>query len=189
MVKGGQRYSSRSNDGKWFAHQALHERETRSRETCTTTGIMLSQVKTPQALNSERYPKRHTRQTSSEYPFSCHDNKYSFKDSMDVFSNGVGRRKCPDYRSEHNSQLSLCQDEASNGNGGTSVYQKDFKEKAAANVDHRTRRFSRNHKLRSEEAALETKEQFMWFGRGSSDVKETSEVSTVPSKPLKYPYV
>lgn len=42
-----------------FAHSVLPEDELRNHETCTSTGIMLSQVKSslPQALNSERYPK------------------------------------------------------------------------------------------------------------------------------------
>lgn len=42
-----------------FAHSVLPEDEPRTHETCTSTGIMLSQVKSslPEALNSERYPK------------------------------------------------------------------------------------------------------------------------------------
>lgn len=93
MVKGGTRYSSVSNDGRWvrdllflfhpiiklriitfnlgrvllaflsflpqFAHPGSAENEAQTREACTSTGIMLTQVQSvpPNALSFERYPK------------------------------------------------------------------------------------------------------------------------------------
>ncbi|XP_070772769.1 testis-expressed protein 36 [Enoplosus armatus] len=192
MVKGGKRYSSMSNDGKWFAHPVLPGNETRSRETCTSTGIMLTQVKNslPQALNLERYPKWKTQQESREYPFSDHDNKHALKDNISVFTHGVGRRKCLDDHRQHNSHFCLCHDGADSSTeetgGNIKVYQTDF---MAVNVSASTRRFPRNHKQKSAEAALaQTVEPFMWFGRHDSDLSETLQVlaatnNSAPSKP------
>ncbi|XP_051234513.1 testis-expressed protein 36 [Dicentrarchus labrax] len=177
MVKGGKRYSSMSNDGKWFAHPVLPENETRSRETCTSTGIMLTQVKSslPQDLNLERYPKWKTQQESREYPFSGHDNKHSLKDNISVFTQGVGRRKCLDDHRQHNSHFCLCRDEDdSSSRENITVYQTDFMVKQAVNGPTSTRRFPRNHQQKSAEAALaQAAEQFMWFGRHDSDLKDT----------------
>ncbi|XP_035519915.1 testis-expressed protein 36 [Morone saxatilis] len=177
MVKGGKRYSSMSNDGKWFAHPVLPENETRSRETCTSTGNMLTQVKSslPQDLNLERYPKWKTQQESREYPFSGHDNKHSLKDNISVFTHGVGRRKCLDDHRQHNSHFCLCRDENdSSSRENVTVYQTDFMVKQAVNGPTSTRRFPRNHQQKSAEAALaQAAEQFMWFGRHDSDLKDT----------------
>ncbi|XP_071336441.1 testis-expressed protein 36 isoform X1 [Trachinotus anak] len=195
MVKGGKRYSSMSNDGKWFAHSVSPENETRNRGTCTSTGIMLTQVKSslPQALNFERYPKWKTQQKSSEYPFSDHDNKQSLKDNISVFTHGVGRRKCTDDRRQHNSHFCLCHDGADSGTaeggGNLTAYQTDFMVKQAVNVPTGTRRFPRNHKQKSAEAAIaQAGEQFMWFGRHDSHLSDTLKVlaatnCSVPSKP------
>ncbi|XP_076599517.1 testis-expressed protein 36 [Chaetodon auriga] len=184
MVKGGKRYSSMSNDGKWFAHQVLPENETRNRETSTSTGIMLTQVQSalPQALNFKRYPKWKTQQESREYPLSDHDNKHALKDHISVFADGVGRRKSLDDRRQQISHFCLCHDGAYNsaeGTGGnTTVYQTDFMVKQAVNCPTSTRRFPRNHKQKSAEAALASAgEQFMWFGR------HDSTTYSAPSKP------
>ncbi|XP_044070576.1 testis-expressed protein 36 [Siniperca chuatsi] len=195
MVKGGKRYSSMSNDGKWFAHPVLPGNETRNRETCTSTGIMLTQVKPslPQALYFERYPKWKTQQESRQYPFSDHDNKHAFKDNISVFTHGVGRRKCLDDHRQHNSHFCLCHDGADSSTektgGSIKVYQTDFMVKQAVNVPTSTRRFPRNHKQKSAEAALaQAGEPFMWFGRHDSDLSETLQVLaatnySAPSKP------
>ncbi|XP_018552398.1 testis-expressed protein 36 [Lates calcarifer] len=196
MVKGGKRYSSMSNDGKWFAHSLLPENETGNRGTCTSTGIMLTQVKSalPQALNFERYPKWKTQQKSMEYPFSDHDNKHSLKDNIIVFTHGVGRRKCHDDRRQHNSHFCLCHDGADGGTaetgGNFTAYQTEFMVKEAVNVPAGTRRFPRNHKQKSAEAALaQAGEQFMWFGRHDSQhLPETLQVlaatnCSAPSRP------
>ncbi|KAM7385457.1 hypothetical protein PAMP_001540 [Pampus punctatissimus] len=182
MVKGGKRYSSMSNDGKWFAHPDAHP-ETRNRETGTSTGLMLTQVKSslPQALNFGRYPKWKTQQESREYPFSDHDNKHAFKDNITVFTQGVGRRKCLDGYRQHNSHFCLCHDGADGSTEDTrtdiTAYQTDFVAVQAVHVPTSTRRFPRNHKKKSEEAALaRAGEQFMWFGRHDSDLSETPKV-------------
>ncbi|XP_049456631.1 testis-expressed protein 36 [Epinephelus fuscoguttatus] len=198
MVKGGKRYSSMSNDGKWFAHPVSPENEMRSREACTSTGIMLTQVNSslPQALNLQRYPKLKTQQISREYPLSYHDNKLSLKDNITVFSHGVGRRKCLDHRQQNISHFCLCHDGAHSSpeetGGNVTVHQSDFTVKQAANVPASTRqflRFPRNHKLKSEEAALaQAGEQVMWFGRHDSDLSEPLSVlaatnCSAPAKP------
>ncbi|XP_059215900.1 testis-expressed protein 36 [Centropristis striata] len=193
MVK-GKRCSSVSNDGKWFAHPVLPENETRSREACTSTGIMLTQVKSslPQALNLERYPKWKTQQKSREYPFSEHDNKHALKDNISLFTHGVGRRQCLDNRRQHNSHFRLYQDEAHSSpdetGGNITVHQTDYTLKQAVNVPTSTRRFPHNHKQKSAEAALaQAGYQFMWFGRHDSDLSETLQVQaatncSAPSK-------
>ncbi|KAG7228595.1 hypothetical protein INR49_013281 [Caranx melampygus] len=170
-----------------FAHSALPEDEPRNRETCTSTGAMLSQVKSslPQALNSQRCRSR-------EYPASGHDNKEALRDDISVFSHGVGRRKCLDDRRQHNSHFCLCHDGADGGTaeagGNLSAYQIDFMVKQAVNVPTSNRRFPRNHKQNSEEAALaQAGEQFMWFGQHDSDISQAPRVaathSSKPSKP------
>ncbi|KAI3363310.1 hypothetical protein L3Q82_011929 [Scortum barcoo] len=190
MVKGGKRYSSMSNDGKWFAHLVSPKNETRNRETCTSTGIMLTQVNSslPQALNFERYPKWKTRQESREYPLSDHDNKHALKDNISVFTRdgtiflayclgilqGVGRRKCLDYERQHSSHFCLCHDGAYSSTegmwGNVTAYQTDFTVKQPVNGPTSTRRFPHNHKQKSAEAALALAgEQFMWFGRHDSN--------------------
>ncbi|XP_045927055.1 testis-expressed protein 36 [Micropterus dolomieu] len=187
MVKGGKRYSSMSNDGKWFAHPVLPENETRNRETCTSTGIMLTQVKPslPQAFNFKRYPKWKTQQEPREYPFSDHDNKYALKDNISIFTHGVGRRKCLEDHRQHNTHFCLCHDAADSSTEeiGGNIYHTDFVVKQAVNVPTSTRRFPRNHKQKSAEAALaQAGEPFMWFGRHDSDPSENLQ-GLAPSKP------
>ncbi|XP_068597735.1 testis-expressed protein 36 [Brachionichthys hirsutus] len=185
MVKGGKRYSSMGDDGKWFAHSVVPENETRNRETCTSTGIMLTQVKSslPQMLNLERYPKWKTQQDSREFPFSDHDNKHSLRNSISVFGQGVGRRKCFDHRRQHISHFCLCHDNGSEETKGhVTVYQADFKEKQATfcGPSGNNRRFPHNHQLKSAKAAAaRAGEQFMWFGRYDY---------SAPAKPEGGPY-
>ncbi|XP_073337556.1 testis-expressed protein 36 [Pagrus major] len=183
MVKSGKRqYSSMGNDGKWFAHPVLPENETRNRETCTSTGIMLTQVKSlpPQAFNFQRYPKWKSQQESRDFPLSEHDNKHSLKGSISVFTHGVGRRKCPDDRSQLSSNFCLCHDGSDSlveTRGNITVYQTDFMEKQAVNAPTSNRLFPRNHQQKSAEAALAQKgERFMWFGRHDSHPLESLAV-------------
>uniref|UniRef100_A0A3Q3JYH7 Domain of unknown function with conserved HDNR motif domain-containing protein n=2 Tax=Monopterus albus TaxID=43700 RepID=A0A3Q3JYH7_MONAL len=117
---------------------------------------------------------------SREYPLSVHDNKHALKD-ISVFTHGVGRRKCLDDHRQHNSHFCLCHDGANNSTeetgGNLTAYQADFIVKHAVNVPTSTRLFPRNHKQKSEEAALaQAGEQFMWFGRHDSDSSETTEM-------------
>ncbi|XP_053188576.1 testis-expressed protein 36 [Scomber japonicus] len=195
MIKGGKRYFSKSNDGKWvisfqFAHPDVPKNETRNRETYTSTGLMLTQVKSslPQALNFERYPKWKTQQKSREYPFSDHDNKRAFKDNVIVFAEDVGRRKVLDDNRQHNSHFCLCHDGAYSRTEDTSTdlmaYRTDLMVEQAVNVPTINRRFPRNHKKKSEEAALaQAGEQFMWFGRHDSDFTETLQVLAATNCP------
>lgn len=95
---------------------------------------------------------------------------------------GVGRRKCPDDRRQHNSHFCLCHD------GADRTTEETGGNFAAVNVPTRTRRFPRNHKQKSAEAALELAgEQFMWFGRHDSDLSDTLQVlaanGSAPSRP------
>ncbi|KAK2921763.1 hypothetical protein Q8A73_001248 [Channa argus] len=163
-----------------FAHPVSPKNETRNRELCTSTGIMLTQVQSslPQALNTERYPKWKTEQKCREYPFSEHDNKHAFKNDVSVFSHDVGRRKCLDERRQHNSHFCLCDGggdpTAEEATEYVTAYQSDFQVKPAVNVPSSTRRFPRNHKQKSAEAAFaQTGERFMWFGRHDSGHLET----------------
>ncbi|KAM8859413.1 testis-expressed protein 36 isoform 2-T2 [Spinachia spinachia] len=180
MVKGGKRYSSMSNDGKWFAHQVPAENETWSRELSTSTGFMLTQVQSslPQALDIVRYPKWNTLQKSREHPFSEHDNKQALKDNISVFAHGVGRRKFLLHRHRQRNPHFLWHDGADGGPEATgrnvTVHQTDFTVKQAADAPTGNRRFPRDHKLKSAEAALsQGGETFLWFGRLDSKHSET----------------
>ncbi|KAG8000188.1 hypothetical protein GBF38_002377 [Nibea albiflora] len=155
--------------------QVSPENEARSRQTCTNTGIMLTQAESslPQALNFERYPKWKTRQ-------------------------GVGRRKCLDDHRQHNSHFCLCHDGADSSSeqtrGNITNYQTEFMVKQAVNGPTSTRRFPRNHQQKSAEAALaQAGEQFMWFGRHDSDFSDTLQVLAATNysgtfQAIKYSY-
>uniref|UniRef100_A0A3Q3BP45 Testis expressed 36 n=2 Tax=Kryptolebias marmoratus TaxID=37003 RepID=A0A3Q3BP45_KRYMA len=115
------------------------------------------------------------------YPLSCHDNKHALKDNIRIFSHGLGRRKSPDDFTQHYSNFCLCDGGADSSieetNGNLSTYRKDFTPMAAVDVPNRTRRFPRNHKLRSEEAAkAQAEEQFMWFGQDDANIRKSLEV-------------
>ncbi|CAJ1067233.1 testis-expressed protein 36 [Xyrichtys novacula] len=180
-----------SNGGKWFAHPALPENAPKNRETSTSTGIMLSQVKSslPQALYSERYPKRKSQQESREFPYSDHDNKHSLNDSISVFAQGVGRRKDSDDCRQTKSHFCLCHDGSTLTESNITIYKMDFMEKQSDVSATSKRRFPKNYKQRSVEAALaQTGNPFMWFGRYDPGAPETLQVlgetnHSVPSIP------
>ncbi|CAN9499697.1 unnamed protein product [Ophioblennius macclurei] len=183
MIKGGKRYFSINKSGKWFAHTDLKENETKTRETCTSTGIMLTEIESslPEALCFKRYPKRKTEQKTRDYHYSHHDNKYAFKDNMSIFSHGVGRRKCLDDRRQQNSHLCLCHTGADgkvkDAGPSLSAYQADFTAEAPVSVPTIARRFTHNHRVKSAEAALaQAGEQFYWFGRGDCVPPETPQL-------------
>uniref|UniRef100_A0A3Q3SJG7 Testis expressed 36 n=1 Tax=Mastacembelus armatus TaxID=205130 RepID=A0A3Q3SJG7_9TELE len=172
MVKGGKRYSSVSNDGKWVRNIFLSHWISSLETTVLKPGC----------------------QKSRDYPFSNHDNKHALKDNISLFTEyGVGRRKCLDDRRQHNSHFCLCHDGADSNPQETrmnlTAYQSDFLVKQPANVPTSTRRFPRNHKQKSAEAALaQAGAQIMWFGRHDSNLPETLEVLAAtnfiaPSKP------
>ncbi|KAM4600035.1 testis-expressed protein 36 [Fundulus diaphanus] len=192
MIKGGKRYFAVGNDGKWFVHPDCSESQSRSREACTTSGAMLSEVKTlsPEDLHLERYPKWKVQQQSRKYPVSCHDNKFASKSDISVFSNGVGRRKFPDDLSQSKSHFHLCHDSAENHTegprGSFSTYQTDFTSVEAINVPNWTRRFPHNHKLRSTEAVVrQAEEQFIWSGQDKSNIPESMEVLAAANRSSK----
>ncbi|XP_069548691.1 testis-expressed protein 36 [Brachyistius frenatus] len=188
MVKGGKRYTSVSTGGKWFAHPASADNEPKTRETCTSTGIMLSRVKSSLPEAFECYPKTQPVSMqiaqsliSKEYPFSDHDNKRALKGNISVFSHGVGLRKCPHDRRQQNSHFCLCHSAAGSSTeqtqGNLSAYKNDFTVKVDVRVPTRNRRFPRDHKHKSAEAALaQAEERFMWFGRDDSNFSETLQV-------------
>uniref|UniRef100_A0A3B4Y110 Testis expressed 36 n=1 Tax=Seriola lalandi dorsalis TaxID=1841481 RepID=A0A3B4Y110_SERLL len=156
MVKGGKRYSSMSNDGRNCLLILSHS-------------PVFSCIKLPFSWVSS--------QESREYPFSDHDNKKSLKDNISVFTH-VSMKRNPQ---QHNSHFCLCHDGADGGTaeagGNFTAYQTDFMVKRAVNVPTSTRRFPRNHKQKSAEAALaQAEDQFMWFGRHDSDLSETLKV-------------
>ncbi|XP_071388789.1 testis-expressed protein 36 [Centroberyx affinis] len=201
MVKGGKRYSSMSNDAKWFAHTGLPENDTRNREARTSTGTMLTQIQSslPQALNFERYPKWKTQQKSREYPFSAHHNRRALQDSITVFTHGVGRRKCLDDHRQHDSHFCLCHDGAGGGSGGTrgnfTASQTECVDRQGVEVAASASRFPHNHQQRSAEAAAAQAEgTFMWFGRHDSDLSEplgllAATNCSAPSIPPRYSYL
>lgn len=167
MVKGGRQFAPSNRGGKWFAHPDTAGSEVGSRETCTSTGIMLTQAKStvPQALQIERYPKWKSQQKCRQYPYSEHDNKYILKDSIFVFSEaGVHKKRFED--SQHWPHFCLCHEGAETKPGeDISVFKSDYMEKQV-NDPTGNRRFPRNHQLKSGQAAqAQGEDYFMWFGR------------------------
>uniref|UniRef100_A0A1A8L6D7 Domain of unknown function with conserved HDNR motif domain-containing protein n=1 Tax=Nothobranchius pienaari TaxID=704102 RepID=A0A1A8L6D7_9TELE len=165
------RHFSVSSGGKWFAHADVSESEARGRETCTTTGFMLSQLGTsPQGLSLERFPKWKTHQKPREFPHSRHDNKHALKDNITIFSDVWSIKtildNCSDPCFVYSDLYLLCW--FTSGGAETqvshSIYQTDFMSTEVSDVPERSRRFPRNHKQKSAEAAkARAGEQFMWF--------------------------
>ncbi|PWA25610.1 testis-expressed protein 36 [Gambusia affinis] len=177
MVKGGKRYHGMEKDGLWFAHP--HSSKLTSREVCTTTGAMLSEAKTllPQEWHVKRYPKWKIDQRSREdYPLSRHDNKNTLKSSISIFSNGVGRRKYPDDYIQTTTHISLAHESAKEPASSFFTSQPDFTSVEVISVPTKSRRFPRNHKLRSEGAFDETREQLLWFGQDKFHVPVSLDV-------------
>ncbi|XP_059929394.1 testis-expressed protein 36-like isoform X3 [Gadus macrocephalus] len=171
MPKGGKGYSSASNDGKWYAH------DTGFKEACTITGTMLGQVVSsgPQELRVERHLKS-KKQDPPDFRFSTHDNREAIRDGICLFSQGLGRKKCPDDHRLHNSHFCLCHDDPvavswPSTVGDLTAYQTEGlvrKDQAEAVTN---RRFPRSHQERSAEAAAAQAREpaFMWFGRHDSE--------------------
>ncbi|XP_056148375.1 testis-expressed protein 36 [Lampris incognitus] len=106
---------------------------------------------------------------SETYQFSAHDNRYTLRGNIGVFANGLGRRKFPDDRRQHNSHFSLAHEGAVGGPGETTLsltaYQTDYEAKQGEEAAASKRRFPHNHQRKSmEAAAAQAAEQFMWFG-------------------------
>lgn len=100
----------------------------------------------------------------------------------------MGRRRSFDIPSQHDSHFCLCDNEANSSSretsGNLSVYKADFTVKQAAdNVPGSARRFPRNHRQKSAEAALAQTEQFMWFGRDDYKRAHSATCSTASSRP------
>ncbi|KAK0140813.1 Testis-expressed protein 36 [Merluccius polli] len=200
MVKGGKRPSSMGNDGKWFAPSATG-RETHT----TTTGDMMAQVasSSPGEVQVERHPKsKKQSKASPEYPFSTHDNRHALRDSICVFSQGLGRKKCADDLSQHSSHFCLCHDadpaagsEPSPSSlvvsvGGDQYNQAGEEEVVVVhnNNNNKNRRFPRIPQRRSAEAAAARARErpLMWFGRhdseGAASLEVLAESNCLPSR-------
>ncbi|XP_064868622.1 testis-expressed protein 36 [Oncorhynchus nerka] len=176
MTKGGKKYSSMEKDGKWLAHAGLPANDTSKRETCTSTGYMMSQSEPlPPASSIEKYPK--------------------------IFINteqGLGRKKCLDERRQHYSHFCLCHHGSVSGVGETrgdfSAYQTDYQDRQDTDGSSTSRRFPSNHLDRSTvAAAAQAGEHFMWFGRHDEDRPVPLEVLAATncsssSKPSRHSY-
>ncbi|XP_041646304.1 testis-expressed protein 36 [Cheilinus undulatus] len=186
MMKGGKRHYSVRNDAKWFAPPALPENQPKNRETCTSTGIMLSQVKSslPQALNLERFPKWRTQQGLRDFLYSDYD-KHALKDNISISTQSVGRRKCSFDRRQFNSNFCLCHDGVHSNTEEmgrtTTVYNADFMGKKEVDGPSNNRMFPRNHKQKSAESALaQAGQHYIWFGR--HDLSPFSGTLQVPGE-------
>ncbi|XP_062319719.1 testis-expressed protein 36 [Osmerus eperlanus] len=154
MTKGGKRYSIMENDGKWFTHTDVSVTETTRQEACTSTRPILN------------------KNTGISYPFSAHDNRSALQGNIQVFDDGLGRKKCLDERRQQNSSCLRNHGDV-NGSGMTkgdfSAYHTDYPDSLSSG-SATFRRFPRNHLEKSTAAAsaLEA-ESFMWFGRHDLD--------------------
>nr|XP_046207859.1 testis-expressed protein 36 [Oncorhynchus gorbuscha] len=203
MTKGGKKYSSMEKDGKWLAHAGLPANDTSKRETCTSTGYMMSQSEPlPPASSTEKYPKifinTEQKTMGRVYPFSAHDNQAALQDTITVFDDGLGRKKCLDERRQHNSHFCLCHHGSVSGVGETrgdfSAYQTDYQDHQDTEGSSTSRRFPINHLDRSTVAAVaQAGEHFMWFGRHDEDRPVPLEVLAATncsssSKPSRHSY-
>lgn len=127
------------------------------------------------------------------HPQLCNsfDRKSPQNECVRVFclSQGVGRRRSQDLRRQHSSHFCLCHEEAGGGStvssGDVSVYKADFTVKQATdNVPGSGRRFPRNHRQKSAEAASAQTEQFMWFGRHDSSEQRSAPSTSRPKDTL-----
>lgn len=105
------------------------------------------------------------------------------------FWQGVGRRRSHNLRRQHSSHFCLCHEEADSGSilssGDVSVYKADFTVKQAMdNVPGSGRRFPRNHRQKSAQAASAQTEQFMWFGRHDSSEQRSASSTSRPKDTL-----
>ncbi|XP_062863632.1 testis-expressed protein 36 isoform X2 [Trichomycterus rosablanca] len=152
----------------------------RTREACTSTGAMLAQSAPQHTLQGERYPKvfinPEQKNMGRSYTFSVHNNRATLQDDIDAYTNSLGRRKCLDDRRQHNSHFVLCHDDNMSAvemrRMNHSAHQTDHTPKLNTESTSGThsRRFPKNHKERSQQAAFDhTGECFMWFGRNNLD--------------------
>lgn len=126
------------------------------------------------------------------HPQPCHSlrgNHLSECVCVFCFSQGVGRRRSQNLRRQHSSHFCLCHEEASSGStvssGDVSAYKADFTIKQATdNVPGSGRRFPRNHRQKSADAASAQTEQFMWFGRHDSPEQRSTPSTSRPKDTL-----
>ncbi|KAL6477752.1 hypothetical protein MHYP_G00135870 [Metynnis hypsauchen] len=177
MTKGGKRYANMEKDGIWFAHVDVEQSE-KTREACTSTGSMLAQgVHQPIPLR-ERYSKMNLEKKAMgrSYPFSEHNNRATLQNTIETYDHGLGRKKCPNDRSQHNSHFCLCHDGNMSAVGLErevhSAYQTDFvpNQGTESRENTNTRRFPKSHLERSHQAAtIQAGECYVWFGRHDLD--------------------
>ncbi|XP_056465582.1 testis-expressed protein 36 isoform X2 [Gadus chalcogrammus] len=107
---------------------------------------------------------------------SSRKSREAIRDGICLFSQGLGRKKCPDDHRQHNSHFCLCHDDPvavswPSTAGDLTAYQTEGlvrKDQAEAVTN---RRFPRSHQERSAEAAAAQAREpaFMWFGRHDSE--------------------
>ncbi|KAI5616672.1 testis-expressed protein 36, partial [Silurus asotus] len=174
-----------------FAHDGSQQSEL-TRETCTTTGAMLSQAIPQHLQGQKRYPKtlpKHEKNlVEGRYTYSKHDNRAALEDNIETYDHGLGRKKCLDDRRQHNSHFCFCHDNNPGEVqfGKHSLYQTDFLPQQSTESTEGTqnrRRFPRNHLEQSRQAAMaQDEEQFMWFGR--HDLNQRTPLSVLADSNL-----
>lgn len=182
MNNGGKRYFNKNQSGNWFVHTGMSQTgRGQSRDQCTSTGSMLAQGVQPLTLTQERYPRifinPEKKTMGRQYPLSAHDNRTTLQDTIDVYDQGLGRKKCLDERRQHNSHYCLCHhydtlSPVSGAQWGNSAYRTNFlaKQETEGRKDPIRRRFPRDHSARSQmNATAQAGECFMWFGRDDSN--------------------
>lgn len=132
--------------------------------------------------------------SKGSHPQLCHSpkvNVWFLLFCLFVFSQGVGRRRSSNLRRQHSSHFCLCHEEVGSSStvssSDMSVYKADFTVKQATdNVPGSGRRFPRNHRQKSAEAASAQTEQFMWFGRHDASEKRPASRTSRPKDTLVF---
>ncbi|KAF7704450.1 hypothetical protein HF521_021522 [Silurus meridionalis] len=140
-------------DGKWFAHDGSQQSEL-TRETCTTTGAMLSQAIPQHLQGQKRYPKtllKHEKNiVEGRYTYSKHDNRAALEDNIETYDH-----------------MDFLPQQSTESTEGT----------------QNRRRFPKNHLEQSRQAAMaQDEEQFMWFGR--HDLNQRTPLSVLAESNL-----
>ncbi|XP_053732032.1 testis-expressed protein 36 [Synchiropus splendidus] len=131
-------------------------------EASTNLGIMLSQVK---SMNIQHLSNK-SEQSGRDYTFSEHDNKYSLKDDVDIFSQGVGRRKHFSYSTQYKSSIFWAAGADSRSEAShESTYKTDFVRPQSVQVPTSYRRFPHNHQNKAAEKSR-TVQTCQWFVHG-----------------------
>ncbi|XP_007902152.1 testis-expressed protein 36 [Callorhinchus milii] len=188
MPKGRNSNPSTKKDGQWYQHINAPDVFLVEKETVS-----------PKKLNDRlpaMYIAREKKRSLKEFPFSLHDNIYALKDSMEMFTYGVGIKKFPkehmrsslDIASWWQGTKVIMADKLAD----FSIYQTSYMGLQDREHHHLHRRYPKNHSERSQNVQKQT--DIMWLGKNDNTTYQiplevlavTQHPSNLPINPRKY---